>query len=56
MPSLTLLRTFTTLEQVTAWAFALPDPPSLDVVAQDEFTLDVVLGLGDGLWVVFDTT
>jgi hypothetical protein len=44
-----------TLEEVLRWA--RPRGHALvDVVAQDEYTNDVVLALADGRWLVFDTT
>ena len=48
---------FRTLEQVMNWAFA-QNPPArlLNVVTQDEFTHDVVIGVSPDVFLVFDTT
>ena len=46
-----------TLEEVLAWAHAQRPPCELvEVIAQDEFTHDVVVRRPDGTYVVFDTT
>lgn len=45
-----------TLEDVVRWAAAYRPPRAIvDVVAQDEFTNDVVVARAP-LWLVFDTT
>lgn len=46
-----------TLGDVTAWIRSL-DPPQLldDIVTQDEYTHDVLLGLAEDRWLVYDTT
>ena len=47
---------FRTLEQVMNWAFARRPPAELvTIVTQDEFTHDVVIKAGSGVWLVFDT-
>jgi hypothetical protein len=45
---------FETLEQVLTWARAA-GAEIVDSIAQDEFTIDVVLAHG-GRWLVYDTT
>lgn len=47
---------FRTLDHMTRWAFSQSPTPDIDVVAQDEFTHDVIVHLGDRLWLVFDST
>ncbi len=50
------LPSFTNLQDVVRWAFALAPPSDVDdVVIQDEFTHDVVIPWRK-LWLVFDTT
>lgn len=45
-----------TLSEVVRWALAENPPWAIaEVIVQDEFTHDVVLGGGD-LWLVYDTT
>lgn len=45
------------LEHVVRWGFgSTPARQVLDVVVQDEFTHDVVVGWDDRLHLVFDTT
>lgn len=46
-----------TLESVVRWGLSR-DPAALieDVVVQDEYTHDVVVSYGRGLWLVYDTT
>lgn len=52
-----VLRNHTTLQSVLDWCQAQTPPADLvDVVVQDEFTHDIVLGLGGGLFAVYDTT
>lgn len=47
----------TTLEHVLRWSFGFDPPrPILNVVAQDEFTNDVVLRWDDDLVLVYDCT
>jgi hypothetical protein len=46
-----------TLEDVVRWAFAQrPALPIERVVVQDEYTHDVVLCWGEGVYLVYDTT
>jgi hypothetical protein len=46
-----------TLEDVVRWGLACVPPRIVaDVVTQDEFTHDVVVPYGDGLYLVYDTT
>jgi hypothetical protein len=45
---------FRSLEEVMRWSFA-EGLPLVDVVTQDEYTHDVVLGAAPH-WLVFDTT
>ena len=48
---------FASLEQVLNWAFARTPPAKLaDVVAQDEFTHDVVIRIDEEIFLNFDTT
>jgi hypothetical protein len=48
---------FRTLEEVLRWALAKTPPAQVaTVIAQDEFTLDVVLRLEENSFLVFDTT
>ncbi len=48
---------FLSLEQVLNWAFARKPPARLaEVVAQDEFTHDVVIGIDEEIFLNFDTT
>lgn len=48
---------YRTLEEVMRWAFARKPPAELaGVVAQDEFTHDVVLKAAADVFLVFDTT
>ncbi len=44
-----------TLDQVVRWGVARGHVVTR-VVHQDEYTLDVVLPIGDGLFLVYDTT
>jgi hypothetical protein len=52
-----LVRGQRTLEDVVRWGLAL-SPPVLvaDVVAQDEYTHDVLVPHPGGVWLVYDTT
>lgn len=46
-----------TLERVVRWAMLQSPPQLIDtVIHQDEYSLDVVVPLGDGLCLVYDTT
>ena len=46
-----------TLQEVVRWGFAhRPSLEILEVVVQDEYSHDVVMTGGDGLYLVFDTT
>lgn len=46
-----------TLADVVRWsARAAPPRRLVDVIVQDEYTHDVVLDHGDGLFLVYDTT
>jgi hypothetical protein len=48
---------FRTLEQVINWAFArTPAAKLIDVIAQDEFTNDVVIVVDEETYLSFDTT
>lgn len=48
---------FRTLEQAMEWAFARePRGELIDVVAQDEYTHDVVIRITPDMFLVFDTT
>ena len=50
------LPSFSNLQDVVHWAFALVPPSDVaDVVVQDEFTHDVVVPWRS-VWLVFDTT
>ena len=52
-----ILRTHATLQDVMDWCRSQgPRRDLADVVVQDEFTHDIVLGLGDDLFAVYDTT
>jgi hypothetical protein len=53
----TLVHGQRTLEDVVRWGLAY-SPPRLieDVIVQDEYTHDVVLGHPSGVWLVYDTT
>jgi hypothetical protein len=46
-----------TLAELIRWGLA-QEPPLLiaDVVAQDEYTHDVIIPSGDGRWLVYDCT
>lgn len=45
------------MAQALRWAEGrTPRAAFVDAVTQDEFTVDVVVRAGDGLYVVFDTT
>jgi hypothetical protein len=51
------VRRHKTLEDVVAWSLALKPPRMIRrVVAQDEYTLDVILPVGEGVVLVYDTT
>lgn len=50
------LGSFHQLDQALQWALAQRPAPEVDVLAQDEYSHDVWVGLGPTLWVVFDTT
>ena len=51
------VETFRTLDEVLRWALARePQGQVVDVVAQDEFTHDVVLRRDEENYLVFDTT
>ena len=51
------VRRLDTLRAVLAWAFGQrPAAEPVTVVAQDEFTHDVVFRVASGPYVVFDTT
>ena len=46
-----------TLETVVRWGLALRPPRIIEqVVAQDEYSLDVVLRYADDVFLVYDTT
>lgn len=46
-----------TLEDVVRWGLALQPPRLVErVVVQDEYTHDVVIRWGEGVYVVYDTT
>lgn len=48
---------FRTLDEVLRWALARTPPAAVTkVIAQDEFTVDVVLRLEANLYLAFDTT
>jgi hypothetical protein len=48
---------FRTLDEVLRWALARTPPATVaGVIAQDEFTVDVVLRLEEHLYLAFDTT
>jgi hypothetical protein len=53
----TIIARHSILAEVLRWA-AVRSPPAtvLEVVTQDEYTHDVVLGWRDGLCLVYDTT
>jgi hypothetical protein len=45
------------LDRVVRWALASHPPRPIErVVVQDEYTHDVVVGWGDGLYLVYDCT
>ena len=51
------VESFRTLEDAVEWALARkPSGGIVDVVKQDEFTLDVVIRLAPDTFLVFDTT
>lgn len=46
-----------TLEEVLRWCARLEPPATIvDVIGQDEFSHDVLVGLPDGVWLVYDTS
>jgi hypothetical protein len=46
-----------TLEEVVRWGLAAKPPRLIQsVVAQDEYTQDVILQAADGVYLVYDTT
>lgn len=46
-----------TLEEVVRWGLAAKPPRLIEsVVVQDEYTHDVVLAAGHGVYLVYDTT
>ena len=48
---------FRTLDEVLRWALAKTPPAQVaTVIAQDEFTVDVVFRIDEQLFLVFDTT
>jgi hypothetical protein len=48
---------FRTLEEVLRWALAKTPPAAVaTVIAQDEFTLDVIFRIEETLFLAFDTT
>lgn len=48
---------FRTLEEVLRWALAKTSPAQVaTVIAQDEFTLDVVFRIDERVFLAFDTT
>ena len=48
---------FRTLDEVLRWALARTPPAAVaGVIAQDEFTVDVVLRLEENFYLAFDTT
>ena len=54
---LTEARALRSLMEVMNWALAKTPPAQpCDVVAQDEYTHDVVIGFDEGVFLVFDTT
>ncbi|MBK8257442.1 MAG: hypothetical protein IPK82_32840 [Polyangiaceae bacterium] len=53
----TLYRSQKTLDEVVRWGLAQKPPQLvLDVVVQDEYTHDVVMGHPSGVYLVYDTT
>jgi hypothetical protein len=51
------LRTRRTLADVLAWARRQTPPRTVtEIITQDEYTHDVVIGFGDRCYLVFDTT
>lgn len=51
------LRTRRTLADVLAWARRETPPRTVtEIITQDEYTHDVVIGFGARCWLVFDTT
>jgi hypothetical protein len=51
------LAPLTSLADVVRWSFAAKPPREIvEVVAQDEYTNDVVMAGADDLYLVFDTT
>ena len=51
------VESFRTLEDALSWAMARKPPGEIvDVVKQDEFTLDVIFRLTPETFLVFDTT
>jgi hypothetical protein len=54
---LTVASRHRTLEEVVRWSLALAPPRLISrVVIQDEYTHDVVLTYGEGVYLVYDTT
>jgi hypothetical protein len=48
---------FRTLDEVLRWALAKTPPATVaNVIAQDEFTVDVLLRMDENLFLAFDTT
>lgn len=46
-----------TLQEVVRWGFAhRPAREIVEVIVQDEYSHDVIMTGGDGLYLVFDTT
>ena len=51
------LRSLRTLGDVLAWARRLTPPRAVtEIITQDEYTHDVVIGLDERCYLVFDTT
>ncbi len=54
---LTVASRHQTLEEVVRWSLALTPPRLISrVVIQDEYTHDVVLTYGEGVYLVYDAT
>ncbi|HXG66104.1 MAG TPA: hypothetical protein VNO70_13465 [Blastocatellia bacterium] len=50
-------QSFRTLEEVMKWAFARTPPAELvNIIAQDEYTLDAVIRVSPDVFLAFDTT
>lgn len=52
-----VLSQHTTLERALGWFFAqLPPLKPADLMAQDEFSYDLLVPLPDGLWLSYETS